>query len=225
MLLPGVKYFCMARRLSNRKQIQSAMKQFRLSHFLLLFSLIVLVSFTIDKGKKKKPAGKTRTAKVAKKPRPVAVEEEAADNPYYIIVDKSDYELKVYDEEGWYATYPIVFGSKDLSDKMKEGDKRTPDGQFKVVLKKIHPKWGQELLLDYPNNMSVQKFNQRKAQGLIPKNAKIGDGIAIHATRPQEEWTVDNFYNWTDGCVSVKYSEMKDLFSYIPVGTKVTIQQ
>jgi murein L,D-transpeptidase YafK len=225
MLLPEVKYFCMARRLSNRKQIQSAMKQFRLSHFLLLFSLITLVSFTIDKGKKKKTAGKTRTAKVAKKPRPVAVEEEAADNPYYIIVDKSDYELKVYDEEGWYATYPIVFGSKDLSDKMKEGDKRTPDGQFKVVLKKYHPKWGPELLLDYPNGMSIQKFNQRKAQGLIPKNAKIGDGIAIHATRPDEEWTVDNFYNWTDGCVSVKYTEMKDLFSYIPVGTKVTIQQ
>lgn len=146
------------------------------------------------------------------------------ENPYYIIVDKSDYELKVYDDEGWYATYPIVFGSKDLSDKMREGDRRTPDGKFKVVLKKIHPKWGPELLLDYPNNESVQRFNERKAKGLIPRNAKIGDGIAIHATRPQEEWTIDNFYNWTDGCVSVKYTEMKDLFSYIPVGTPVTIQ-
>lgn len=146
------------------------------------------------------------------------------DNPYYIIVDKSDYELKVYDDEGWYATYPIVFGSKDLSDKMREGDKRTPNGNFKVVLKKIHDKWGPELLLDYPNKDSYQKFNERKQQGLIPKNARIGGGIAIHATRPQEEWTVDNFYNWTDGCVSVKYTEMKDLYSYIPVNTPVTIQ-
>lgn len=146
------------------------------------------------------------------------------DNPYYIIVDKSDYELKVYDDEGWYATYPIVFGSKDLSDKMKEGDKRTPNGAFKIILKKIHPKWGPELLLDYPNQESYQKFKMRKQQGLIPKGAQIGGGIAIHATRPQEEWTVDNFYNWTDGCVSVKYTEMKDLYSYIPVGTEVTIQ-
>ena len=146
------------------------------------------------------------------------------DNPYYIIVDKSEYELKVYDDEGWYATYPIVFGSKDLSDKMKEGDKRTPNGKFKVLLKKIHPKWGPELLLDYPNEEKQQLFKERKAKGLIPRNARIGNGIAIHATRPQEEWTVDNFYNWTDGCVSVKYTEMKDLFSYIPVGTPVTIQ-
>ncbi len=145
-------------------------------------------------------------------------------NPYYIIIDKSDYELKVYDDEGWYATYPIVFGSKDLSDKMREGDKRTPTGTFKVILKKIHPKWGQELLLDYPTEESYKRFNARKAQGLIPKNASIGSGIAIHATRPEEEWTVDKFYNWTDGCVSVKYSEMKDLYSSIPIGTTVTIQ-
>ncbi len=145
-------------------------------------------------------------------------------NPYYIIVDKSDYELKVFDDEGWYATYPIVFGSKDLSDKMREGDKRTPTGKFKVILKKYHPKWGPELLLDYPTPESYRRFNERKQKGQIPSTARIGNGIAIHATRPGEEWTVDNFYNWTDGCVSVKYTEMKELFEYIPVGTPVTIQ-
>jgi murein L,D-transpeptidase YafK len=145
-------------------------------------------------------------------------------NPYSIVVSKKDYELKVFDEEGWYATYPIVFGSKDLGDKMREGDRRTPTGNFKVVLKKINKKWGQELLLDYPNDESYKRFKERKAKGLIPANARIGDGIAIHATRQGEEWTVDNFYNWTDGCVSVKYSEMQDLYSYIPVGTPVSIE-
>jgi murein L,D-transpeptidase YafK len=199
------------------------MKLLRVNHFLALFLLAALVSFTIDKGgKKKKTTSKNGTAKAANKPKPVA---DSTENPYYIIIDKSDYELKVYDDEGWYATYPIVFGSKDLSDKMKEGDKLTPDGKFKVILKKIHPKWGPELLLDYPNDVSYKKFNERVAKGILPKSAKIGNGIAIHATRPDEEWTVDNFYNWTDGCVSVKYTEMKDLFSYIPVGTPVTIQQ
>jgi murein L,D-transpeptidase YafK len=143
---------------------------------------------------------------------------------YYIIIDKSDFELKVYDEEGWYATYPVVFGSKDQGDKMRQGDKKTPNGIYKIILKKIHPKWGPELLLDYPGEEDKEKFKKRKVEGIIPKNAKIGDGIAIHATRPEEEWTIDNFYNWTDGCISVKYTEMKDLFSYISVGTKVTIQ-
>jgi murein L,D-transpeptidase YafK len=183
----------------------------------ILTPFIALVSFV--------PIDKKRTAVKKSTSKEVPAIKDSIKNPYYIIVDKSDYELYVYDDEGWYATYPIVFGSKDLSDKMREGDKRTPDGSFKVVLKKIHKKWGPELLLDYPNQTSVQRFNERKAKGIIPKTAKIGDGIAIHATRPQEEWTIDSFYNWTDGCVSVKYSEMKDLYSYIPVGTPVTIRQ
>lgn len=147
------------------------------------------------------------------------------DNPYYIIVDKSDYELRVYDDEGWYATYPVVFGSNDLNDKFMEGDKRTPEGEFKVLLKKIHPRWGPELLLDYPNKESINKFKDRLNKGLIPQNAKIGSGIAIHATRPGEEWTIDYFQNWTDGCVSLKYSEARDLYKYIPAGTPVTIQK
>lgn len=146
-----------------------------------------------------------------------------SDNQYYIIISKKTYELKVYDDEGWYATYPCVFGSNDLRDKFMEGDKRTPEGEFKVVLKKNNAKWAFELLLDYPNPESVVRFHRRKAQGVIPKNARIGGGIAIHATRPQEEWTVDYYQNWTDGCISLKYSEAKDLFSYIPVGTPVTI--
>jgi murein L,D-transpeptidase YafK len=191
------------------------MKPVQILRITMLTSVVAMLSFA--------PANKKRFAVKKSTTKFKPVKEKA--NPYYIIVDKSEYELYVYDEEGWYATYPIVFGSKDLGDKMREGDKRTPDGSFKVVLKKMHKQWGPELLLDYPNEVSIQRFNERKAKGILPKNAKIGNGIAIHATRPQEEWTVDNFYNWTDGCVSVKYTEMKDLYSYIPVGTPVTIRQ
>lgn len=186
-----------------------------------VLSVLFFASFMPSDKKPVKSAKKVFISKKSKKPI-VTVKD---DNPYYIIIDKSDYELKVYDEDGWYATYPIVFGSKDLGDKMKEGDRKTPDGKFKIILKKIHPKWGPELLLDYPTDESLKRFNERKRKGLLPKSARIGNGIAIHATRPGEEWTVDNFYNWTDGCISVKYTEMKDLFSYIPLETPVTIQQ
>ena len=195
------------------------MKPLFVTRLFLFFVCIASLAF-VPGGKKKKPgARKAAIAKIKKQ----AISD-STENHYYIIIDKSDYELKVYDEEGWYATYPIVFGGKDLGDKMREGDKRTPEGTFRVILKKIHPQWGPFLLLNYPNDVSYERFNDRKSKGLIPRNARIGGGIAIHATRPQEEWTVDNFYNWTDGCISAKYTEMKDLYSYIPIGTPVTIK-
>lgn len=203
----------MGYRLNNNSKPNTSMKNYRIYSFVAIISILFL-SFT--------PIKKSITGLHAFK----SVTKGAPDyNPYSIIIDKSDYELKVFDEEGWLATYPVVFGSNDLSDKMREGDKRTPEGQFKVLLKKIHNKWGPELLLDYPTPQSVAKFNERKARGLVPKNARIGNGIAIHATRPDEEWTVDTYSNWTDGCISLKYTEAKDLYSYIPSGTPVTIQK
>ena len=143
----------------------------------------------------------------------------------YIIVDKSDYELQVYDEEGWYATYPVVFGNKDLNDKMVEGDRKTPEGTFKIISKRPHEKWHKMLMLDYPNQESMAKFNQRKAKGLIPKNAKIGGGIAIHGTWPNDNLVVDDFTNWTNGCIAVKNEDLDELEAYLPIGTKVIVRR
>jgi len=143
----------------------------------------------------------------------------------YLIVDKSDYELQVYDEEGWYATYPVVFGNKDLSDKLMEGDRKTPEGTFKITSKRPHEKWHKMLMLDYPTKESYDKFNQRKAQGLIPKNAKIGGGIAIHGTWPNDNIVVDDYTNWTNGCIALKNEDLDELEVYLPIGTKVVVRR
>ncbi len=143
----------------------------------------------------------------------------------YIIVDKSDYEVQVYDDEGWYATYPAVFGNKNLGDKMMEGDRKTPEGNYKIISKRPHEKWDKIMLLDYPNAADWQKFKERKAKGLIPFKATIGGGIAIHGTWQRDEMAVDYFQNWTNGCVSVKNEEIEELYTIIPIGTKVTIRK
>lgn len=143
----------------------------------------------------------------------------------YIIIDKSDYELSIYDNDGWYATYPVVFGSKSLDDKMMEGDRRTPEGSYKIVSKRPHEKWGKILLLDYPNSADIEKFNMRKARGIVPPNAKIGGGIGIHGTWLRDEMAVDYFQNWTNGCVSMKRDEINEVYNLIPLGTRVTIRR
>jgi murein L,D-transpeptidase YafK len=144
---------------------------------------------------------------------------------YRIVIDKSDYELTLYEDGEWVAKYPVVFGSKDQGDKQMEGDRRTPEGTFRITQKKQHAKWGCFLLLDYPNRESISRFNQRKKEGLIPSHARIGGGIGIHGTRPHEEYAVDKYINWTEGCISLKYSEVFELFELLPVGTEVEIRK
>ena len=142
----------------------------------------------------------------------------------YIIIDKSDYELNIYDDDGWYASYPVVFGSKSLGDKMMEGDRKTPEGSFKIISKRPHEKWDKMMLIDYPTKADITKFNERKAKGLVPPSAKIGNGIGIHGTWDRDDMAVDLFQNWTNGCISLKREEMDEIYSIIPIGTKVTIK-
>lgn len=145
---------------------------------------------------------------------------------FYLVIDKSDYEISVFDlDNNWLVTYPCVFGNKDNDDKLYEGDRKTPEGTFHIVMKKEHCKWNKYLGLDYPTATSIQKFNERKAQGLIPQNAKIGGSIGIHGVWPHEDFAIDQFQNWTEGCISTKNEYIEELYKTIPVGTKVIIQK
>jgi len=149
---------------------------------------------------------------------------ELYESPYYIVINKAKYELKVFDPKGWLATYPVVFGSSDLRDKLYSGDKKTPEGTFTIISKKVHSKWDRFMMLDYPTKESYDKFNERKNQGIVPSSAKIGGGIGIHGTWPHEDYQIDRFRNWTDGCISMRNKDVEELYNMIPVGTKVTIR-
>lgn len=142
-----------------------------------------------------------------------------------IIIDKSDYELSVYDDKGWYATFPVVFGNNSLDDKRMEGDKNTPEGQFHIANKRKHEKWARFLGIDYPTKESREKFQMRKQRGEIPASASIGGAIGIHGTWPNEDFVIDRFKNWTLGCISMKRKHVEEIYGYTSIGTKVVIRK
>lgn len=144
---------------------------------------------------------------------------------YYIVIDKSDYELHVFDAEGWLITFPVVLGNNDLGDKLYQGDRKTPEGTFTIVSRRYHNKWCRYMGIDYPTPADVDKFNWRKQRGIIPSSAKIGGDIGIHGTWPREDYAVDQYQNWTLGCISLKNEHVKQLYNMIPVGTRVTIRR
>jgi lipoprotein-anchoring transpeptidase ErfK/SrfK len=145
--------------------------------------------------------------------------------PVSIVIDKSSYELYVYDAKGWYATYPVVFGNPSLEDKKMEGDRNTPEGSFRIANKRVHEKWSRYLGLDYPTRESLERFNQRKQRGEIPRSARPGAGIGIHGVWPHEDFVVDRYKNWTNGCISMKNGDVQEIYGFIGVGTPVTIRK
>lgn len=189
---------------------------------LFLSVLLIGGSYLFSSSSEKKISNDFKAYKVTKAKRSSASMPVA---PVRIVVDKSDYELHVFDAKGWYATYPVVFGNNPLADKKMEGDRCTPEGSFRIAAKRYHNKWSRFLALDYPTKEHLAKFAERKRRGEVPAHASPGAGIGIHGTWPHEDFVVDRYKNWTNGCISLKRGDVEELYSYIGVGTPITIKK
>lgn len=142
-----------------------------------------------------------------------------------VLVEKSQYLVAIIYKRKRIRQYKAVFGPDRMEDKMREGDRMTPEGWFKVVAKKDHGTWQKFILLDYPNTTSYERFTDRKAKGQIPKSATIGNSVGIHGIFKSGSQMIDLGIGWTDGCVSMKPEDIIDLYRFVVPGTRVFVRR
>ncbi|MBP0018489.1 MAG: L,D-transpeptidase [Cyanobacteria bacterium SBLK] len=140
-----------------------------------------------------------------------------------ILIDKSEGILTLYYDLQPIKSYPVVFGGNPTDDKLREGDRRTPEGVFKVRDLYPHSGWSKFIWLDYPNANSWRKHLQAKQQGIIPVSATIGGEIGIHGVPSGSDDLIDRNKNWTLGCISLKNKDVDELYAAIQTGTTVEI--
>jgi murein L,D-transpeptidase YafK len=146
----------------------------------------------------------------------------------FLLIDKSDYRLYVYEDVTLRKIYKVVFGNRDQTDKLVEGDRRTPEGTFHILSKRYDRSWSRFMLLDYPNEHSWEKFHLRQSKGIVSANASIGGAIGIHGVEYNSgirDNYVEGRINWTLGCVSMKNADVNELYDVLKVGTPVVIRR
>lgn len=140
-----------------------------------------------------------------------------------ILIDKSEGILTLYYDRQPIKSYPVVFGGDPVRDKLREGDRRTPEGVFKVRDLYPHSSWSKFIWIDYPNTDSWRKHLQAKQQGIIPASATIGGEIGIHGVPSGADDLIDRKNNWTLGCIALKNKDVDELYGTIQAGTTVEI--
>jgi murein L,D-transpeptidase YafK len=135
-----------------------------------------------------------------------------------ILIDKSDRTLTAYENGKPVATMGIALGRDPIGQKEREGDNRTPEGTYPVVMHKADSAYYRALKLGYPT--PTQRL-QAKASGIDP-----GDDIMIHGIRNGLGWigTLHRTTDWTRGCIAVTDGEISWLFQSVPDGTPVEIR-
>jgi murein L,D-transpeptidase YafK len=141
------------------------------------------------------------------------------------LILKSKYEMSVLHGSMKIKTYPVVFGSNPIDDKLREGDRCTPEGKFKIKSKYPHSSWSKFIWIDYPNADSWKKHNVAKKNGLIPQNATIGGEVGIHGVPEGSDLAIDRKINWTWGCISLKIKDINEVYPYFNKNTVIEIRR
>jgi murein L,D-transpeptidase YafK len=139
-----------------------------------------------------------------------------------ILIEKSKHRLTLYYDQNPIKSYPVVFGDPE-GDKQREGDRKTPEGLFRIQDQYPHPQWAKFLWLDYPTAQSWCKHERSKQQGIIPNLSGIGGEIGIHGVPTGKDALVDNRTNWTLGCPSLKTKDIEEVYKVVQIGTLVEI--
>ena len=147
-----------------------------------------------------------------------------------IIVLKSARLLEVWDGEKLFAAYPIGLGFASQGPNQKEGDGKTPEGEYYVCMRNTQSRYYLSLGVSYPNGQDAQRGLQ---DGLIdqsthntitsaiasgerpPWNTALGGEIMIHGHGAATDWTA--------GCIAVENEVMDILWQFCRLGTPITI--
>ncbi len=135
-----------------------------------------------------------------------------------IVVVKERHRLDVYRNGRMVRSMPVDLGAYSLRQKSYAGDRTTPEGYYRVTRKKSfgQSKYGQALLLNYPNEDDFRRFREAKARRELSGRSRIGGLIEIHGQGGRGE-------DWTDGCIAPSDPDMAWLYNQVGVGTVVAI--
>ena len=133
-----------------------------------------------------------------------------------VVVDKFARKCYLYQGGKLKHQFTVELGPNWIGAKNYKGDKRTPEGRYKITAVKNskQTKFYKALLLNYPNAEDQQRFRENKAD--MPRYAKIGNLIEIHGHGGKQG-------DWTDGCIALTDSDIDILFRYVSVNMPVTI--
>ena len=135
-----------------------------------------------------------------------------------VLVLKSERKLELISRGQPLKSYRISLGKQPNGAKQREGDLRTPEGLYWIDWRKTSDKYQLSLHISYPNARDIANARD---QG-VP----AGGMIMIHGTPLDEEYPEWFFHtlDWTEGCIAMKNSDMREVWQLVKDGTLIEIR-
>ncbi|PWK30239.1 L,D-transpeptidase-like protein [Pseudomonas sp. OV226] len=136
-----------------------------------------------------------------------------------ITVNKQERQMLLWRKGVLLAKYRIALGAAaNGGAKEQEGDDRTPEGRYFIDWRNPKSMAYLSLRISYPNAIDSMRAREN---GYSP-----GGNIMIHGLPNGWAWfqPFHFLWDWTDGCIAVTDSEMREIWVLVPDGTPIEIR-
>jgi len=134
-------------------------------------------------------------------------------------VEKSERRMYLIAGDEVVRSYRIALGGNPKGHKRREGDQRTPEGEYTLDYIKEDSAFHRAMHISYPNEADIENARQN---GYSP-----GGFIMVHGQREGLGFrpSIVQKFDWTDGCIALTNTEMDEFLSLVKVGTKIRIKR
>lgn len=135
-----------------------------------------------------------------------------------ILIEKKERRLMLISKGEVLRTYKIALGGNPNGPKERQGDNKTPEGNYFIDSRNKDSRYHLALHISYPNERDKKRAREL---GVSP-----GGSIMIHGIKNGFSWVGDAHteVNWTKGCIAVTDEEIEEIAKVAPNGTIVEIR-
>jgi len=143
-----------------------------------------------------------------------------ADDPWSadrVLVVKSERQLYLMRGDAVLRKHRISLGQDPVGHKRREGDNRTPEGEYLLDWRNPDSDFYMAMHISYPNEYDRREARRR---GVDP-----GNMIMIHGLPNDSEPNLSDYLgeDWTNGCIAVSNQAMIDIWLSVKDNTPITI--
>lgn len=149
-----------------------------------------------------------------KVPKPVPKDQQAD----RVLMEKAKRKLTLFRGEKELKHYFVALGGQPVGAKERQGDQKTPEGQYVIDFRNSKSQFHLSLHVSYPNTEDRARARKR---GVDP-----GGAIMIHGIGKMYGWlgAAHRKIDWTLGCIAVTNEEIEEIWSLVPDGTPIEIK-
>jgi murein L,D-transpeptidase YafK len=133
-----------------------------------------------------------------------------------VIVLKAERKLLLMKDGEVLKTYRVSLGEDPVGPKAKEGDGRTPEGNYVLDRHNAKSQYHKSIHISYPN---AQDLARASKLGVRP-----GGDLFIHGEPNDYHGPSQQLGDWTDGCVALSNADMDEVWRAVANGTPIEIK-